>query len=185
MEFLRSLDHSLYRLANGSFHGPELDAVMLFWSSRWPWFTVGAAFCIFAFCSRRRDLIRVAITLALVIGGADLVTYQVLKPSFSRSRPCHVMKDIRLVTPSCGGDWGFPSNHAANGMAATIVILSIIPRPRWRYAAFAVPLLVGFSRVYLGVHYPFDVLGGFLVGGTLGAAGFAYLKDRPTSRRPG
>lgn len=158
---------------------------MLFWSSRWPWAAVGALFFCYAFWSRRRDLIKVAVTLGLVIAVADLLTYQVLKPSFARPRPCHAMTDVRLVTPSCGGDWGFPSNHAANGMAATVVILSIIPRARWRYAAFVLPLIVGFSRVYLGVHYPFDVLGGFLVGGAIGAAGVVYLRGRPIGRKPG
>lgn len=49
---------------------------------------------------------------------------RILKPAIDRERPCHQLTDVRIVPPSCGGTWSFPSNHAANGMAvATVAIL--------------------------------------------------------------
>jgi undecaprenyl-diphosphatase len=128
-------------------------------SARSLWFAVAAVFIACVIYKRSKSLARVALILGVGVGLTDLVTYQVLKPGIGRHRPCHQMT-VRLVTPSCGGDYGFPSNHAANAMATCGALWR--PRKRLANAALvATAFLVGFSRVYLGVHFPFDVLAGF------------------------
>jgi undecaprenyl-diphosphatase len=96
-----------------------------------------------------------------------------IKPGVGRLRPCHELENVRLLV-SCGGKHGFPSNHATNTFAAAVTFAFFYRR----YAAifFALSFLVGFSRIVVGVHYPGDVLGGFLLGGAIAAVSLAVYQ---------
>lgn len=169
-DFLYLLDVALFRLINTGLASAALDQLMLFISARLTWAVAGLAFVLYAMVRRRRDLLTFCLTLGLTLGLADFVTYQLLKPAFSRERPCYQLPDVRLVQERCGSDFGFPSNHAANA-GATVTALALTTR-RWPLVATAAVLavLVGVSRIYLGVHFPADVFAGFLVGALLAAA---------------
>ncbi|MFZ1978935.1 MAG: phosphatase PAP2 family protein [Bacteroidota bacterium] len=108
-----------------------------------------------------------AILLILTIVVSDQLNSFVIKSLFARIRPCHVLHDVHLLV-GCGSGYSFPSSHAVNNFAGAMVLAFCIPR--WRWAFFGFASLIAFSRVYVGVHYPFDVLGGALVG--LCCAGF-------------
>ncbi len=129
----------------------------------------------------------VATGLVLVIAFADQFNSAVLKSIFERARPCHFVDDIynienvRLLV-GCGGGKSFPSSHAANNAAGAMLLSWYYPRLKWLFIAFAVT--IGFSRIYVGVHFTSDVLGGFIVGifsglvviGALMAADWIYTK---------
>jgi undecaprenyl-diphosphatase len=102
-----------------------------------------------------------AILLILTIVVSDQLNSFVLKFLFARLRPCHVLPDVHLLV-GCGSGYSFPSSHAVNNFAGALVLAFCIPR--WRWAFFGFAALIAFSRVYVGVHYPFDVIGGALVG---------------------
>jgi undecaprenyl-diphosphatase len=170
VELILAADTRLYQLINGLSGSPILDWVMLGLSSVYPWVAVGVAFVALVLWKHTRALLLLCVVLGLTIGASDFVTYQVLKPAASRPRPCYALKEFHLVTPRCGSDNGFPSNHAANAMAASVVLSGYFVRRRERWVLFVAAVLVGLSRVYLGVHYPLDVLAGFIVGGLLGLA---------------
>jgi undecaprenyl-diphosphatase len=112
-----------------------------------------------------------AILVVLAVGLGDVIGARVIKPGVGRLRPCYELENVRLLV-SCGGRHGFPSGHAANTFAAAITFAYFYRR----YAGLFVTLsmLVGFSRIVVGVHYPGDVLGGFILGGLI-AAGFLLL----------
>lgn len=125
--------------------------------------------------------------IVLVIALADQFNSSVLKAIFERSRPCHFVDDVlnvenvRLLV-GCGGGRSFPSSHAANNAAVAMLLSWYYPRFKWWFIAFA--LTIGFSRIYVGVHFPIDVLSGFVVGivcafvviGSLMAADWIYSK---------
>jgi len=91
----------------------------------------------------------------------DQLSSHVIKPLVQRPRPCQALGDVRSPD-GCGPAYSFPSSHATNsGGLMTLVSLAY---PGWTPVAATFALLVGLSRVYLGVHYPSDVLGGFLLG---------------------
>jgi len=104
---------------------------------------------------------RLVLSLLLSILVTDQLTSHVIKPLVQRPRPCQVLSDVR--TPAgCGPAYSFPSSHAAN--SAGLMTLLALSYPVWTPVAASIALAVGLSRVYVGVHYPSDVLGGFLLG---------------------
>jgi len=97
-----------------------------------------------------------------------------------RLRPCHQPHLAQMLTTitGCGGQYGFVSSHAANTVGlVTFLTITYHPMPRWlRGLLIAYALLVMYSRMYLGVHYPFDILGGALLGMVCGLITASLLK---------
>ena len=92
---------------------------------------------------------------------ADAMGTHIFKYSFLRPRPCIALEDVRLLV-GCTNLPSFPSNHAVN--ASVLATLAILYMPRLWLPAAALVFLVGYSRVYVGVHYPLDVLAGSALG---------------------
>lgn len=164
LDALIALDTELFRAVNHGLGSVALDGFMLFVTDRFTWIGVAIVAVSLALLRRSRRTLVFFAGLGLTLGAVDLVTYQVLKPAFERLRPCYKLTDVRLVQDRCGSDYGFPSNHAANGMA-TAALVALTYRHRSAWIAIGLAGLVGLSRVYVGVHFPGDVVAGFVVGG--------------------
>jgi len=158
---LATVDLDLFRFCNavftcqaGDWFFPFITEIRNFYI---PYAVLLSALMIFG---RSRGLFMV-IVLVVVIVASDQLSSSFLKHLFERPRPCHVLTDVRLLV-GCGGGWSFPSSHAVNNFAAAAVASAFYPRSaRWLYGY---ALLVAYSRVYVGVHYPSDILGGALIG---------------------
>ena len=181
---INALDRQLL-LAINRVHNPVLDAVMVFASNRLVWFPVYAVLIGWLVYQFRW---RAALLLPLVVaavGLADSITSRLFKPFFGRPRPCHDGRLVGLLhlPDGCGGMFGFLSSHAANSMALAVFLAVVLPAGRFRglkIGVFAWFGLLSYSRVYLGAHYPTDVLGGAAVGGLMGwLAAVAYQHWAP------
>lgn len=99
----------------------------------------------------------------------DMTSTNLFKEVFHRPRPCadaDFFQYVRLVVESCGGKYGFTSNHAANhfGMATFIFVTLRPVVGKWVWLAYLWAAVIGYAQVYVGVHYPSDILGGALIG---------------------
>lgn len=101
----------------------------------------------------------IGILLLIVVG--DQLGHRVLKEIFQRERPCNVLSDI-LTPLGCTGSYSFPSNHALNNFAAATFFYRLFPNLKW--ILFITAFLVALSRIYLGLHYPSDMIGGAIIG---------------------
>ena len=100
--------------------------------------------------------------IIISVGLADATSAQILKPFFARLRPSHELTEGIRILMGKGGQYGFVSSHAANVFAAAVVFGYFYPLYKSTY--FIIAALVAFSRVYVGVHYPADIIFGGLLG---------------------
>jgi undecaprenyl-diphosphatase len=167
MEFLYSIDLAVFYFFNHTISTGFLDKFFSTITDVNKWYIayiilVGIAF----FKGGQRGKIAV-IGLILLIIVTDQTGYRILKDFFERVRPCNALTDA--ITPvGCAGGFSFPSNHALNNFAAAVFLLRLFPAYKWIFLIVAI--LISISRIYLGVHYPSDVLGGALIG-----VAFGYL----------
>lgn len=172
MEQLLQLDQELFFLINGEWHLPLLDEVMPYWRDKkfWiPLYVVLAGFLVYKF--RLKGLYFI-LAVVLTVGIADTVSSKVVKKSVQRVRPCNdvEIKDEVELLAGCGSGYSFTSSHATNHFAIALFIALTLGRiywwARWPFILWAAS--IAFGQVYVGVHYPLDVICGALLGSLIG-----------------
>lgn len=168
LDLLSSWDTSLLLAING-LHNSFFDSFMYLYSGRFIWVPMYAAllWAMYRSFGWKRAMI-IAVGVALVIFLADSSCAKLLRPIFERLRPSNLANPlsefVHIVNGHRGGAYGFPSCHAANTFALAVLMSLILPRRRFVLALFGWALLTCYSRSYLGVHYPGDLLFGAAVG---------------------
>jgi undecaprenyl-diphosphatase len=174
IEFLQNVDLQLFYWINHSWSNGFFDKLMPFITETDSWILVYlVGFYVLFFKTGKTGRIA-GLALILTIIATDQFNSSVLKELFGRLRPCHTLPDVNLLV-GCGGGKSMPSSHAANNFAAATVIVYYF---RKNYAIFySVAVLVALSRVYVGVHYPSDIMVGAFVGTSIGLS-ISYLVSK-------
>ena len=173
MNAINNLDHELFLFLNG-LHVGWLDPLMTFISSEMGWIPFYAILLYLVFRkSGWRGLFFIVIGVVILITCSDQLSSHVFKPVFQRLRPCHdpLIQDlVHLPNGHCGGQYGFISSHACNTFALASFITLIMKKfyKKIGLLMFIWAALVSYSRIYMGVHFPGDVLCGAAVGMILG-----------------
>jgi len=167
MDFLYSIDLAIFYFFNHTISTGFLDKFFSTITDVHNWYIAYIILTGIAFFKGGRKGKIAVIGLILLIVVTDQTGYRILKDFFERLRPCVALPDA--ITPvGCAGGYSFPSNHAINNFAAAIFLMRLFPNYKW--ILIVVASLISLSRIYLGVHYPSDVIGGAIIG-----AAFGYL----------
>jgi len=167
MDWLLNLDVEAFRLINRAGSNPFFDQIMPILSGNAFFFPALVVVGLLLICKGRSRGIICLLMLALAVGLCDGWICRLLKEVVGRPRPFLTLSDVHCLIGK-GGSFSMPSSHAANWFAATLITAVYYRRSLWFMLPMA--LLVSYSRVYNGVHYPSDVLIGALIGvGTAGA----------------
>lgn len=171
IDYLIQLDTQLFLALNGA-HSPFWDSVMYFASGKLSWLLLYLVIIFFIAREHKWKTFWWLLAIAFVVLLADQISVQAFKNVFQRLRPCHNsdLSEFIHVVGGCGGKYGFISSHAANTFGVA-VFLSFLFNRKWVTLGLLVwAAFVSYSRIYLGVHYPGDVLAGAIVGAGIGSA---------------
>jgi len=166
IEYLNDIDTTALLAVNGM-HDVFQDAFWWMVTAKWSTLLLLVALLWIVLHQNRRHALLVLVMLALAVLVADQVSSGIIKHLVERLRPTHdpsLGSAVHVINGYRGGMYGFVSSHAANFFAASTFI-SLIMRRRWvTFSLFTWSLLQCYSRIYLGVHYPGDIMGGIIVG---------------------
>jgi undecaprenyl-diphosphatase len=162
---LERLDQQLFLFLN-SFNSPFWDQVMSVISGVITWVPLYLAILIVLGFKYKRKFFILILIIIIAVTLSDQVSV-LIKNGVHRLRPCHepsLEGLVHLVKGYCGGKYGFVSSHASNSFMVATFSLLMIRRKWFSYSMIIWALIVGYSRIYLGVHYPIDVICGSLLG---------------------
>ncbi|MEI6151584.1 MAG: phosphatase PAP2 family protein [Chitinophagia bacterium] len=173
---LEKADIALFKLINGQWTMPYFDVLMPWMRTSEHWFLFYLALVGYIFYrwgwKAWKWLLAVAITIALT----DQVSSFIFKPIIHRLRPCadpSMLTQVKLLIPACPSSFSFTSSHAANHFSLAIFIFMTLQPlfKKYTYLFFIWAGLISYAQIYVGVHYPLDILAGTFIGLLMGYIG--------------
>lgn len=163
--FLQS-DQELFIWLN-SIHYPWLDEIMYWVTFKFTWIPLYIFLVLSTVKSEKQRSLAIVMTVITAVVIADKITSGLMKPYFMRLRPCHEPSLAHLLhsVGDCGGLYGFASSHASTSFALAVTWFLLLGK-RIKYMSWLLvwACLYSYSRVYVGVHYPGDILVGAVIG---------------------
>ena len=177
---LEKLDISLFNYINQGLSSEFLDFVLVPIRYEKFWIPFYIFLLVFILMNLTKYHWFSLIMIFGTIGAADIMSSHIIKPLVERPRPCHSNSGLDNVNlrVRCGVGYSFTSSHATNHFATATILFFILGgrRKKWLYLLFIWAAAISFAQIYVGVHYPIDILGGTLLGLSVGTIGFSIYK---------
>lgn len=158
MEFILNLDLFLFKLIN--LNGEvSFDKTMIFLSNKYVFIPLYIYILFILYKKFKSNFLWILLSIVFLIFLSDFGSVHFFKEIFQRLRPCHQLDEIRLVS-NCGGLYSFISSHASNMFSIAFFIGLLTKNKKLFILLFSLATIIGYSRIYLGVHFPLDILGG-------------------------
>jgi membrane-associated phospholipid phosphatase len=175
-------DKWLFVKFNSQWTNPVFDTVLPFIRNSVFWAPLYIFIAAFIAVNFGKKGLWWSLLFVCTVATTDLIGARIIKEAFHRPRPCQdveFMNHVRLLLKQCSGSSSFVSNHAANhfGLASFTFLTFRGIFKKWMYVAYAWAFFIAYAQVYVGVHYPLDVLGGAVLGMTVGSI-TAWLFDK-------
>ncbi|MBD3344559.1 MAG: phosphatase PAP2 family protein [Chitinivibrionales bacterium] len=164
LDFFLYIDRTLFLFFNSTIANPVFDVIFPIITNEEFWIIPAIVAAIFFIRFEKKKALLVIGAMLIAVAISDPVCCRILKPLFDRPRPCHpevLLEGGRFLMGNKRSP-SFPSAHAMNMFTQAMLLTMFYPR-RWIWF-FLFASLIGFSRIYVGVHYPLDVLAGALFG---------------------
>jgi len=178
LSLMSSADIFLFYLINGQGKNSFFDWFMPFMTDLKNFTYVLLLLGVWVLWKERKAGVVFLVFVGITLTITDQFSSYLLKDWVGRIRPCHVLKGVHLLT-DCNTSYSFPSSHAVNIFAAAFFLSQ--PLKGLSPLFYGIAAVVGYSRVYMGIHYPFDVIGGAGIG-LLIAWPMRWLKDQAVFR---
>ena len=171
LDFLVNIDRSLFFFFNG-LHSPMFDVIMFKLTDGRAWTPLYLLVIFFLIKKWGWKSVIILVLLGIVITIDDRISSGILKPMVARLRPTHnpnIQDLVHTVNGYKGGMYSFVSSHAANAFGvATFLWLITRKKIAWIWVMFIYAIIFSYTRLYLGVHYPADIICGALLGASVG-----------------
>lgn len=178
MNILQSIDNSIFYFINVTLANPVTDAIMPFVTVEKHWFIFYVIMWLYLMIAGGKKGRTVALLVLLLAFLSDQLSSNFIKDIVQRTRPCHVLPGVHLLV-GCTSSFSFPSSHAVNSFAGAFFFAHFYPK--LKYGLYIGASVMAISRVFCGVHYFSDVLGGVLIGLAI-SWGFVTLWEKINSR---
>ena len=181
MDIIQNIDQSIFTFINQSLSNNFFDNFLVFIRNKYVWLPLYMfliAFFIFNF--KKKGLIIILIAF-ITVSISDFTSAGLIKPTVERLRPCNDIGENPNVISrvNCGGGYSFPSSHASNhfalGVYFFLIFFSLSKVVSYSFLIWAG--LISFAQIYVGVHYPIDILGGLILGSIIGFLEFKFFKQ--------
>ncbi len=183
LERIKDLDLQLFHLLNGKWSNEWLDAIVPWLRYQQTWYPLYLFLLVFVLYNFGKQSWWWIAGFIITVGVSDSFSSRIVKSIFQRLRPCtdpNVFPTIHLRVPHCAGGFSFVSTHASNHFAMAMflfITLRPIVGPKMGFI-FLWSTAVAYAQVYVGVHYPFDVLGGAILGTLIGWISGSIINKR-------
>lgn len=173
METIYSIDYAIFHFINQGLSNDFFDFFLVFWRNSYLWAPLYLFFIAFIFFNFRVKAYWILVFAFLTFGSTDLASSRVIKNYFKRDRPCKMTAGIEVTARvRCGSGYSFTSSHATNHFGLAVFWIVAFGQ---RFKKIKAPLLIWASlvclaQVYVGVHYPSDVIVGAILGSSIGYA---------------
>ena len=173
MDALLRLDRTIFELINQTWSHSCLDVILPWMREATSWIPMYLIIAVFVVYRYKKKGLLWTICVLLSVGVSDVISSQIIKPIVARPRPCHLIEEWSemMLRISCGTGYSFTSSHATNHMCLAVFIICAV-RPwkwtSWIYILILWAFLISYAQVYVGVHYPLDVISGMFLGAMIG-----------------